>query len=93
MAEHSPSVTGSDESVLDGLASAYFHPPNTQSQPTSQPTDAGSSAGASPEPITSSPEQVPAQPSALQQVTEIARHGDPALVLPSSNALGPSTLV
>ena len=93
MAEHSPSVTGSDESVLDGLASAYFHPPNTPSQPTSQPTNAGSSSGATPEPLPSSPEPAPVQPSVLQQVTEIARHGDPALVLPSSNALGPSTLV
>ena len=27
MATHAPSVSGSDESTLDGLASAYYHAP------------------------------------------------------------------
>lgn len=48
MAEHSPSVTGSDESVLDGLASAYFHAPSTSRDSKSASRELSQSPGPAP---------------------------------------------
>ena len=43
MADHSPSVSGSDESTLDGLASAYFRGPAAQSGAPGRPQCPGHS--------------------------------------------------
>ena len=89
MAEHSPSVTGSDESVLDGLASAYFHAPPPSQEPIAPSLHGGRKLPGR----AVQREGSLAGTSADQRLAEIAGAGDPALVLPSSQALGPTTLV